>query len=68
MTKKPRISIQLFLKFLYEVYLIEFFGSLAAHNQWLFDQPRTMYIHWFSIEPPLVFARKVAEAFRVLQP
>lgn len=39
----------------------------ALHNHWLFDSPRTMYMHWFSIEPPLEFAKKVAEAFRVLE-
>jgi hypothetical protein len=39
----------------------------ALHNHWLFDRPRTMYIHWFSIEPPLDYARKVAAAFKVLK-
>ena len=39
----------------------------ALHNHWLFDEPRLMYIHFFSIEPPLIFARKVALAFKVLQ-
>jgi hypothetical protein len=37
----------------------------ALHNHWLFDQPRLMYIHFFSIEDPITFARKVAQAFRV---
>jgi hypothetical protein len=39
----------------------------ALHNHWLFDQPRTFYIHFQSVENPIVFARKVAEAFRVLR-
>lgn len=39
----------------------------GLHNHWLFDKPRAMYIHWFSIEPPLVYARKVAKAFSVLE-
>ncbi|MBW5448576.1 DUF1259 domain-containing protein [Cohnella sp. CFH 77786] len=38
----------------------------ALHNHWLFDNPRLMYIHFKSVEPPLTFARKVANAFRVL--
>jgi hypothetical protein len=39
----------------------------AVHNHWLFDQPRAMYMHFESIEPPLEFARKIREAFRVLK-
>ena len=39
----------------------------ALHNHWLFDQPRLMYIHFMSLEPPLDFARKIAEAFKVLR-
>lgn len=39
----------------------------ALHNHWLFDEPRAMYMHFESIEPPLQFARKVREAFRVLK-
>jgi hypothetical protein len=38
----------------------------AFHNHWLFESPRLMYIHFKSVEPPLVFAKKVAAAFRVL--
>lgn len=38
----------------------------AIHNHWLFDNPRLMYIHFESIEPPLRFARKVAAALKVL--
>ncbi|TCW39412.1 DUF1259 domain-containing protein [Laceyella sacchari] len=39
----------------------------AVHNHWLFDDPRLMYIHWESVDRPLDFARKVREAFRVLE-
>ncbi|MEC5186353.1 hypothetical protein GGQ77_000084 [Geobacillus thermodenitrificans] len=39
----------------------------AVHNHWLFERPRAMYMHFQSIEPPLEFARKVREAFRVLK-
>jgi len=38
----------------------------ALHNHWLFDDPRLMYIHWKSVEPPLEFAAKTARALRVL--
>lgn len=38
----------------------------ALHNHWLLTDPVLMFIHWKSIEPPLSFARKTAEAFRVL--
>ncbi|MGE5403491.1 MAG: DUF1259 domain-containing protein [Candidatus Saccharibacteria bacterium] len=39
----------------------------ALHNHWLFESPRLMYIHWESVEPPLRFAKKVADAFKVLK-
>ncbi|MBY6878479.1 DUF1259 domain-containing protein [Clostridium botulinum] len=39
----------------------------ALHNHWLFDDPRLMYIHFESIDRPLNFARKVAEALQVLR-
>ncbi|MEH7092584.1 DUF1259 domain-containing protein [Priestia megaterium] len=39
----------------------------AVHNHWLFEEPRAMYMHFESVEPPLDFARKVREAFRVLK-
>ncbi|MFB9761431.1 DUF1259 domain-containing protein [Ectobacillus funiculus] len=39
----------------------------ALHNHWLFEEPRAMYMHFESVEPPLVFAKKVREAFRVLK-
>ncbi|WP_083270625.1 DUF1259 domain-containing protein [Bacillus marinisedimentorum] len=38
----------------------------ALHNHWLFENPRLLYIHWESVEPPLEFARKTAKAFKVL--
>lgn len=38
----------------------------ALHNHWLFDNPRIMYIHFESVEPPLSFAKKVAKAFETL--
>lgn len=39
----------------------------AFHNHWLFDKPRLMYVHFMSIDNPISFARKVADAFRVLR-
>ncbi len=39
----------------------------ALHNHGLFEDPRLMYIHFESIDRPLDFARKVAEALRVLR-
>jgi len=39
----------------------------ALHNHWLFEKPRLFYIHFLSVEDPLSFARKVAEAFRILE-
>ncbi|WP_160676813.1 DUF1259 domain-containing protein [Clostridium sp. C8-1-8] len=39
----------------------------ALHNHWLFEDPRLMYIHFESIDYPLAFAKKVAEALRVLK-
>ncbi|WP_434296455.1 DUF1259 domain-containing protein [Clostridium sporogenes] len=41
--------------------------ATALHNHWLFDEPRLMYIHFESIDRPLNFARKVAEALQVLR-
>lgn len=38
----------------------------ALHNHWIFTQPNLMYIHIQSVEPPLSFARKVANAFTTL--
>lgn len=39
----------------------------ALHNHWLFEEPRAMYMHFQSTDNPLVFAKKVREAFRVLK-
>jgi hypothetical protein len=39
----------------------------ALHNHWLFENPRLMYVHFESIDQPLDFARKVAEAFDQLR-
>ncbi|CAG9609398.1 DUF1259 domain-containing protein [Pseudoneobacillus rhizosphaerae] len=39
----------------------------AIHNHWLFDDPRAMYMHFESVEPPLEFAKKIREAFKVLK-
>ncbi|HET7629554.1 MAG TPA: DUF1259 domain-containing protein [Bacillales bacterium] len=39
----------------------------ALHNHWMFERPRAMYMHFESVEPPLQFARKVRESFRVLK-
>ncbi|WP_216831494.1 DUF1259 domain-containing protein [Alkalihalobacterium elongatum] len=39
----------------------------ALHNHWLFTEPNILYIHFQSVEPPLNFARKVAEAIKVLR-
>ncbi|USK35189.1 DUF1259 domain-containing protein [Bacillus sp. F19] len=39
----------------------------AVHNHWLFDEPRAMYMHFESVEPPLEFAKKVREALKVLK-
>lgn len=39
----------------------------ALHNHWLMETPRLFYLHYASVEEPLSFARKVAEAYRVLR-
>lgn len=39
----------------------------ALHNHWLMDNPHIIYAHYASVEEPLSFARKVAEAYRVLK-
>lgn len=38
----------------------------ALHNHWLFTNPNIWYIHWEAIQHPLVFARNVRRATRVL--
>lgn len=37
----------------------------ALHNHWLCDRPRLMFIYFESIDTPLSFAQKVADAFDV---
>lgn len=39
----------------------------ALHNHWLFENPRLFYIHFLSVEEPLIFAKKVARAFEILE-
>ena len=39
----------------------------AIHNHWIFTNPTVLYVHAQSVEPPLSFARKFAEAFKVLK-
>ncbi|MFC4766686.1 DUF1259 domain-containing protein [Effusibacillus consociatus] len=39
----------------------------AVHNHWLFDNPRLMFMHWETIENPIVFARKMNRALRFLK-
>ncbi|MCP1123492.1 methyltransferase [Bacillus sp. AFS018417] len=38
----------------------------ALHNHWLYTNPLIMYIHVQSVEPPLNFAKKMANSFSVL--
>lgn len=38
----------------------------ALHNHWLFTNPNIWYIHWEQIQFPLIFARNVRNAARVL--
>ena len=42
-------------------------GGSALHNHWMMETPRLFYLHYASIEEPLSFARKVAEAYQVLR-
>lgn len=39
----------------------------AIHNHWIFTKPSLFYVHVQSVEPPLSFAKKFAEAFHVLE-
>ncbi|MFS0784664.1 DUF1259 domain-containing protein [Bacillus sp. 1P06AnD] len=39
----------------------------AVHNHWLFTDPVIIYVHIQSVEPPLQFARKMANAFTFLR-
>lgn len=38
----------------------------ALHNHWLFTNPNLWYIHFEQLQRPLVFARNVRNALRVL--
>ncbi|MCM3737973.1 DUF1259 domain-containing protein [Bacillus cytotoxicus] len=38
----------------------------AIHNHWLYMNPLIMYVHVQSVEPPLHFAKKLANSFSVL--
>lgn len=38
----------------------------AVHNHWINLQPFVMYVHVQSVEPPLDFAQKLANAFSTL--
>jgi hypothetical protein len=38
----------------------------AVHNHWLNENPRLMYIHWESIDNPIVFAKKVKRSIAFL--
>ncbi|WP_373370782.1 DUF1259 domain-containing protein [Lederbergia panacisoli] len=38
----------------------------ALHNHWILMKPHILYIHIQSVEPPLQFARKIANAFSSL--
>ncbi|MGG2092494.1 DUF1259 domain-containing protein [Bacillus sp. S13(2024)] len=38
----------------------------ALHNHWLYTNPVIMYIHVQSVEPPLNFAKKMANSFSAL--
>ncbi|NOU75833.1 DUF1259 domain-containing protein [Paenibacillus sp. LMG 31458] len=38
----------------------------SVRNEWLFEQPRLIYINIESVDRPLVFARKVRRALEVI--
>ena len=38
----------------------------ALHNHWVYTEPSIMYIHIQSVEPPLNFAKKMANSFSYL--
>ncbi|MFS1513606.1 DUF1259 domain-containing protein [Chengkuizengella sp. SCS-71B] len=40
-------------------------GTLSNH--WLYEDPRILYTHFQSIQPPLDFAETVSRAFKTLQ-
>ncbi|MGE7623843.1 DUF1259 domain-containing protein [Viridibacillus sp. NPDC096237] len=39
----------------------------AIHNHWIFMNPTILYVHFQSVEPPLSFANKFSDAFKVLR-
>ena len=39
----------------------------SLHNHWLMDSPHLVYAHYASVEEPLSFANKVAEACKILK-
>lgn len=39
----------------------------AIHNHWIFTNPVLLFVHIESVEPPLHFAQKIANAYRVLK-
>ncbi|MEI4771666.1 DUF1259 domain-containing protein [Psychrobacillus sp. FJAT-51614] len=39
----------------------------AIQNHWIFTNPTILYAHFQSVESPLSFAQKFAEAFKVLK-
>lgn len=36
----------------------------AIHNHWIYDDPTLFYVHFQSVEPPLAFCTKMAEALK----
>ncbi|MEH7111009.1 DUF1259 domain-containing protein [Neobacillus niacini] len=49
-------------------YLVKNGISISAlHNHWLFAEPNILYMHFQSVEPPLIFARKISEAIKMLK-
>ncbi|WP_440603470.1 DUF1259 domain-containing protein [Bacillus sp. GB_SG_008] len=38
----------------------------SIHNEWLFDNPRLIYVNIESVEEPLTFAKKVKRALKAI--
>lgn len=38
----------------------------SIHNEWLFDNPRLIYVNIESVEKPLIFARKARRALKTI--
>lgn len=38
----------------------------SIHNEWLFDNPRLIYVNIESVEEPLIFAKKVKKALKAI--